>query len=124
MKLPVTAGTVGDFRWVEFNDGVQIEDVVGHLAPRIEGLTAINVSWDSGQMPLSAITRELIGTWPKSDCQSGHYDEWYFLRGPATELGHVEAICNYAISLQEAAASSSWACSIWPPSWLVSNRNW
>jgi hypothetical protein len=113
------AGTIGQFHWIESLDrDLDIPAVVSHLAEFLGGLTAVNVSWDSGEMPLSieqeaagwrrvlghavspVLTEALMNSWPKSACQSGRYDEWYLFREPG-DVAKLVPFCNYSISLSE-----------------------
>ena len=117
------SGALGAFQWVELpSDRFDIPTVVRHLAGEIVGLTAVNVSWDSGRlMPSSdpeasgwdeingfavspVLDTELLSNWPVSSCQGGRYDEWYFFRTVDPTL-KLDPFCNYVgASLEEAAA--------------------
>ena len=45
------SGVLGDFQWVEMpTDSSDIPAVMRRLAAHVIGLTAVNVSWDSGRM--------------------------------------------------------------------------
>jgi hypothetical protein len=115
------SGVLGDFQWVELpNDSSDIPAVVRRLSAHVIGLTAVNVSWDSGRM---APTREqeeigwrrigelavspvideaLAANWPVSSCQEGQYDEWYFFRELPVPI-KLEPFCNWCTSLANAA---------------------
>jgi hypothetical protein len=114
LQIPMTqSGVIGDFRWVEIpTDRSDIPAVVQHLAEEIIGLTAVNVSWDSGRMlpdpeqeqlgwrrvgefAISpVIDRALASQWPASSCNAGRFDEWYFFRDVREPL-QLKAFCNY-----------------------------
>lgn len=114
---------IGAFQWVELpSDRYDIPTVVRHLAGEIVGLTAVNVSWDSGRlMPSSdpeasgwheinglavspVLDTELLCDWPANSCQGGRYDEWYFFRTVDPTL-KLDPFCNWVgASLEEAAA--------------------
>jgi hypothetical protein len=116
------SGVFGDFRWVEIpTERSDIPAVVQVLADEIIGLTAVNVSWDSGRMLPSpeqeqmgwrrvgefaispVIDRALASLWPSSSCNAGRFDEWYFFRDVEERLT-LEAFCNYGgLSLADAA---------------------
>jgi hypothetical protein len=115
------SGKIGDFLWVEIpTDQSDIPTVVRHLARQIIGLTAVNVSWDSGHMrPTSAQERAgwrragelavspvaddtLVSDWPASSCNAGRFDEWYFFRNIEGAL-KLDAFCNWGgMSLEDA----------------------
>ena len=111
---PALEGSFGEFQWVELpSDLYDIRTVVRHLAPELTGLTAVNVSWDSGHMDPTLIPEltgwrsveelavsppldaTLTSNWPVNSCCDGAFDEWYFFRsvdGPLT----LRAFCNWA----------------------------
>jgi hypothetical protein len=115
------SGVLGDFHWVEIpSDDSDIPTVVRLLAPEVIGLTAVNVSWDSGHMfptreqeqvgwrrvgelAVSPVIDEaLASNWPASSCNGGRFDEWYFFRDIQAPPS-LEAFCNYGgMSLQDA----------------------
>jgi len=116
------SGVIGDFQWVELlTDRYDIPTVVDQCAPEIIGLTAVNVSWDSGRMVPTpeqekagwlragelavspVVDAALASAWPASSCNSGRFDEWYFFRHVEAML-RLDAFCNYGgMSLEDAA---------------------
>jgi hypothetical protein len=116
------SGRVGDYHWVEIpRDHYDIPFVVQHLACAVNGLTAVNVSWDSGRMvPTSeqenagwkrmgevtvspVVTATLTSDWPVSSCNGGQFDEWYFFR-TVEGAPRLDAFCNWGgMSLERAA---------------------
>jgi hypothetical protein len=117
------SGRAGDYRWVEIpRDRYDIPFVVQHLAGAVHGLTAVNVSWDSGRMvPTSeqedagwqrigevalspVVTAMMASEWPVSSCNGGQFDEWYFFR-TVEGAPRLDAFCNWeGMSLERAAA--------------------
>jgi hypothetical protein len=117
------SGIFGDFHWVEIpTDRYDIPFVVRHLARAVIGLTAVNVSWDSGHMiPTSeqedagwqrigefavspVVGATLASDWPLSSCNGGRFDEWYFFRN-VEGAPRLDAFCNYGgMSLEDAEA--------------------
>jgi hypothetical protein len=105
-------GRIGNYYWAEVpGESVDIRDVVRGMGSRLRGLSAANVSWDSGKMqelaPLPAgwsvrddhavsppIDDALLTAWPQSACNSGRYDEWYFFRVVPDKL-ELQALCNW-----------------------------
>src|SRR5512144_2264117 len=113
-------GVIGEYSWLEVRrDSIGIPRVVQAVADALRGHIALNVSWDSGVMPLSEaqegagwsrrgthavsppIDHALAANWPTSTCQSGRFDEWYFFTSlPA--LASIRPFCNYAgVSLSD-----------------------
>jgi hypothetical protein len=112
---------LGDFQWVELPpDSWDIPAVMRRLSAQVLGLTAVNVSWDSGRMVPTreqeqhgwrrvgelavspVIDAALASNWPTSCCQGGRYDEWYFFRELSGPM-KLEAFCNWCRSLANAA---------------------
>lgn len=116
------SGVLGDFYWVEIpTHDSDIPAVVRCLAAEVVGLTAVNVSWDSGHMvPTSheeqigwrrlgdlvvspVIDDMLACNWPASGCNGSRFDEWYFFRDIQTPQ-NLEPFCNYSgMSVEDAA---------------------
>ena len=115
-------GRIGSYYWAEApSQKIHIRDVIRGLAPGLKGLTAVNVSWDSGKMhdlaPIPAgwavrgdhvvsppLDDTLLASWPQSACNSGRYDEWYFFRGVPDKLD-LKALCNWGgVSLATASS--------------------
>ena len=85
----VTTGRIGSYDWVELpSNSAELREVVRALGPHLEGLHAVNVSWDSGQMhelaPIPsgwslqgshvvspAITLEMLSNWPNPTATLG-----------------------------------------------------
>jgi hypothetical protein len=121
MKLMNRTGVFGDFHWVEIDpDDVDVPAVMRLLAAEAVGLTAVNVSWDSGHMVPTpeqqrtgwrtvgefavspVIDEALLSNWPASTCQSGRFDEWYFFREIDVPLS-LQPFCNWlGLSLENA----------------------
>jgi hypothetical protein len=115
-------GILGDFWWVELPINTSdIPAVMRCLSADVIGLTAVNVSWDSGRMiptqdqeqsgwrrvgelAVSPVINEaLASNWPTSFCQGGQYDEWYFFRELPVPM-KLEPFCNWGgMSLADAA---------------------
>jgi len=116
------SGVLGDFQWVELpTDSSDIPAIMRRLSAQVIGLTAVNVSWDSGRMVPTreqaqsgwrrigglavspVIDEALASNWPTSSCQSGQYDEWYFFwELPASMT--LDPFCNFGgMSLAHAA---------------------
>lgn len=109
----VTTGRIGSYDWVELpSDCAELREVVRALGPHLEGLHAVNVSWDSGQMhelaPIPngwslqgshvvspAITFEMLSNWPQSHCNGGRYDEWYFFSQTPSISPPLRPFCNW-----------------------------
>lgn len=105
-------GRIGTYYWAEVpGEQADIRDVVRCMASSLRGLSAVNVSWDSGKMqelaPVPAgwsvrgdyvvsppIDDVMLSAWPQSTCNSGRYDEWYFFRVVPEEL-QLQALCNW-----------------------------
>src|SRR6185503_19696047 len=105
-------GRIGNYYWAEVpGERVDVRDVVRGIGSHLQGLSAVNVSWDSGKMqelaPLPAgwsvrdnhvvsppIDDVLLTAWPQSACNSGRYDEWYFFRVVPDKL-ELQALCNW-----------------------------
>jgi len=116
------SGVLGDFQWVEMpTDTSDIPAVMRRLSARVIGLTAVNVSGDSGRMVPTreqeqigwrrigelavspVIDAALASNWPVSFCQGGQYDEWYFFRALPVPM-NLEPFCNWSgMSLSNAA---------------------
>lgn len=116
------SGAFGDFQWVELpTDQYDIPTVVRQCAAEIFGLTAVNVSWDSGHMVPTpeqekagwlragefavspVVDGALASHWPASSCNGGRFDEWYFFRHVEAAL-RLGAFCNYGgMSLEDAS---------------------
>ncbi len=113
-------GRVGRYHWAEVpGEQADIRDVVRTMRTRLRGLSAVNVSWDSGKMQdLSDLPAgwfiqgehavsppledDMMSDWPQSHANSGRYDEWYFFQSLPTELG-LQPFCNWqGTSLQGA----------------------
>ena len=106
------AGRIGTYYWAETSgERMDVADVVRLLRPHLRGLTAVNVSWDSGKLqelaPVPAgwsirdshavspaLDEALLTAWPQSACNSGRYDEWYFFRDVPQRL-ELQAFCNW-----------------------------
>jgi hypothetical protein len=119
------SGVLGDFQWVEIPaDRYDIPYVVRRIAREIIGLTAVNVSWDSGRMLPTpeqekagwrrsgafavspVVDATLASEWPASACSGGRFDEWYFFRHVDSRL-KLDAFCNWGgMSLEDASALS------------------
>jgi len=115
------SGILGAFHWVEIpTNESDIPAVVRLLAAEVVGLTAVNVSWDSGHMVPTpheeqigwrrlgelavspVIDDTLVSDWPASGCNGSRFDEWYFFRDIQTPL-NLEPFCNYSgMSLEHA----------------------
>jgi hypothetical protein len=117
----MSTGRVGQYYWAEVpGEQADIRDVVRTLGPRLRGLRAVNVSWDSGKMheidvvppdwvvqgehAVSPLLEDaMLNAWPQSECNSGRYDEWYFFRSLPVHLG-LRALCNWmSVHLEEVA---------------------
>jgi hypothetical protein len=116
------SGRLADYHWVEIaRDDYDIPFVMQHLASAVSGLTAVNVSWDSGRMiPTSEqedggwrrigdlavspiVTATMASDWPVSSCNGGQFDEWYFFR-TVEGAPKLDAFCNWGgMSLERAA---------------------
>jgi hypothetical protein len=113
-------GRIGSYCWAEIpGEGTDVRDVVYVLRSRLQGLSAVNVSWDSGKMQEIApiptgwsirgnhvvsppIDDAMLSAWPQSACRSGRYDEWYFFR-VNPEKPELQALCNWqGVSLASA----------------------
>jgi hypothetical protein len=110
--MSTSTGQIVGYTWVELpGDSVGIPDVLIEIGPWLRGLTAVNVSWDSGQMlelaPLPPewsvhdkyvvsppIDDALLAEWPCSLANSGRYDEWYFFRAVPEGL-QLQPFCNW-----------------------------
>ncbi len=115
------SGVLGAFHWVEIpTHDSDIPAVVRLLAAEVIGLTAVNVSWDSGHMvptgeqeqcgwrrvgelAVSPVIDDILASnWPASSCNGGRFDEWYFFPEVQEPLS-LEAFCNYGgMSLEDA----------------------
>ena len=105
-------GRIGAFYWAEVpGERADVRDVVRSLGTLLRGLTAVNVSWDSGRMQELAavppgwsvrdnyvisppVDDAMLTDWPQSTCNSGRYDEWYFFR-VVPEVLELQAFCNW-----------------------------
>jgi hypothetical protein len=116
------SGVLGDFQWVELpTDSSDIPGIMRRLSAHVIGLTAVNVSWDSGRMVPTreqeqsgwrrmdklavspVIDEALASNWPTSACQSGQYDEWYLFRELPISM-KLDPFCNFGgMSLANAA---------------------
>jgi len=114
-------GVLAAYRWWEIPpERLSMAAMIRMLAPRLVGLVAVNVSWDSGLMELTpdlaaagwttvgrfamtpVIDVKTTQNWPISACQGGRFDEWYFFR-QAPPMLDLSAFCNYGgVSLQDA----------------------
>jgi len=117
----VTTGRIADYDWAELpTEHAEIREVVRALENRLEGLQAVNVSWDSGHMHELApipngwslcanhlvsppLTAEMLRDWPQSGCNAGRYDEWYFFAKAPAECS-LKPFCNWGgVSLARSA---------------------
>src|SRR5262249_20770682 len=81
------------------------------LGSHLRGLSAVNVSWDSGKMQdLAAVPSgwsvrdsyvmsppvddSMLTDWLQPICNSGRYDEWYFFR-VVPEILNLQAFCSW-----------------------------
>ena len=108
----MTAQVIDRYFWAEFwheEPHLDLRDVITELSPFVTGLTAVNVSWDSGKLTLSeeqlsvgwqsiqgyAVTppldQALTDNWPSSECG---FDEWYFFKALPPKLD-LQAFCNW-----------------------------
>jgi hypothetical protein len=113
-------GRIGSYYWAELPpERAAVGDVVRALRSCLQGLTAVNVSWDSGQMQDTApipmgwsirgnhvlsppVDDAMLSSWPQSVCNSGRYDEWYFFR-VIPETPQLQPFCNWqGVSLASA----------------------
>jgi hypothetical protein len=110
---------IDGYFWAEFwneEPELLLPDVARRLSPFLAGLTAVNVSWDSGKLNPSEeqlrsgwqivqgyavtprIDQTLTDKWPHSGCG---FDEWYFFKSLPSTL-EMQAFCNWLrVSLKE-----------------------
>jgi len=104
-------GRIGRYYWGECvpPDNVALPDAVRRLKHHLNGLRAVNVSWDSGLLVPSdaevsngwsleqgravspVIDDAVTETWPSCD---GGFEEWYFFSRVPRDLG-LSAYCNW-----------------------------
>ena len=107
----MASGDIGTYRWSESvpSRDISMLDAVRSLRHHLNGLRAVNVSWDSGLLvpsddekrqgwvvrdgrAISPVIHDgIIDAWP---CCDGGFEEWYFFSTLPSEL-NLSAFCNW-----------------------------